>query len=68
MTVVIQLVIGAALFWFGQSSRRNVDKFVPAMLPEDERERRARVLVRGAWTCQVAGVVFVLMIIPVFLD
>lgn len=68
MTILVQLVVGSCLFLFGRHARRNVDRFVPPGLPEDERERRGRVMTRGAWACQAAGVVFVLMIVPVFLD
>lgn len=63
-TVLIHLLVAAGLVGFGHSSRRHIDKYVPASLPEDERRRRERVLVRGSWACQVVGVVFALMVIP----
>lgn len=66
VAILVHLVVGGGLVLFGGWSRRHVSNYVPVLLPPDERVRRERVLVRGAWACQAAGVVFVLMIIPLF--
>ncbi len=67
-TVLIHLMVGAGLVGFGRTSRRHIDRYVPATLPDDERRRRERVLVRGSWACEVVGVVFALMVIPAVLS
>lgn len=67
-TIAFQLFVGLGLLALGRWSLARVDTLVPAALPEDERDRRTGVLVRGAWACQVIGIVFILAIVPVFLS
>jgi len=66
-SVLFQVAVGALLVLLGEWGVRRVDVLVPVELGEDERERRQRVMRRGGRTCQVVGVVFVLMVIPLWL-
>jgi hypothetical protein len=67
VTVVVQVGIGALLVVLGEWGARRASDLVPAQLGEIERDHRQRVLRRGGRTCQVAGVAFVLMIVPLWL-
>lgn len=50
--------LGAALVLFGRWGSRHTSYLAPRGLREDERDRRERVLARGAVACQVVGVIF----------
>jgi hypothetical protein len=67
VTVLFQVGIGALLVVLGEWGVRGGGDLAPAQLGEAERIHRQRVMRRGGRTCQVAGMVFVLMIIPVWL-
>jgi hypothetical protein len=67
VTVVFQVGVGALLVVLGEwGVRRGVD-LVAAQLGAAEQLHRQRVMRRGGRTCQVAGVIFVLMIVPLWL-
>jgi hypothetical protein len=66
-SVLFQVGVGALLVLIGEWGVRHVDTLVPVELGEDERDRRQRVVRRGGRTCQVVGVVFVLMIVPLWI-
>jgi hypothetical protein len=67
VTVLFQVGVGALLVAFGRWGVRRSYDLIPVELGEAERMHRQRVLWRGGRTCQVAGVIFVLMIVPVWL-
>jgi hypothetical protein len=67
VTVLFQVGVGALLVVMGEWGVRCAGDLVPAQLGEIERDHRQRVLRRGGRTCQVAGVAFVLMIVPLWL-
>jgi hypothetical protein len=66
LSLVIHVLVGFGLVYFGRRSRRTAARWVPPHLPDHERAHRVRVLVRGGWACQTAGVLFALMWIPQF--
>jgi hypothetical protein len=51
------VAVGAVLAVLGWWGSRNAAVAVPATLPEHDRRRRARVIIRGSITCQVVGAV-----------
>lgn len=57
--LVTSVTVGVVLVAMGRWGSRNALALVPPSLPSPYRERRGRVLVRGARTCQILGVVFV---------
>lgn len=61
VAAVINLVLGALLVVLGWWGVRNAATAAPAALPEHDRKRRARVVRRGAITCQVLAVVFLVV-------
>lgn len=51
------LALAAVLTLLARWGSRNAH-VVPSALPEQERDRRARVLQRGAWTCRLVAAAF----------
>jgi hypothetical protein len=66
-SVLFQVTVGALLVVLGEWGVRHAAELAPAQLGEVEREHRQRTLRRGGRTCQAVGVVFVLMIVPLWL-
>jgi hypothetical protein len=66
-SVTFQAAVGMLLFLMGHWGTRRALTLVPECLGEDERNHRALVLRRGGRACQVAGVIFVLMVVPLWL-
>jgi ABC-type phosphate transport system permease subunit len=67
VTMLFQAGIGGLLIVIGEWGARHAADLVPVQLGEVEREHRQRIMRRGGRTCQAAGVVFVLMIVPLWL-
>lgn len=55
------LALAFALVVLGRWGVRNAHSVVPHALPEADRERRQRVIVRGAVVCQGVAALFVAM-------
>lgn len=56
---VLTCVGFAATLWFlGRWGRSNVEDLIAGHLPDDEREHRRQVLLRGTMTAQVVAVIF----------
>jgi hypothetical protein len=55
------------LLALGHWGQRRAGDWIPAALGATERDHPQRVVTRGARTCQVVGVVFLVMIVPVWL-
>ncbi|SNR84077.1 hypothetical protein SAMN06265360_12241 [Haloechinothrix alba] len=58
--VVTCIAVGSALGPLGWWGMRNARALVPPQLPEPEREKRVRVMRRGAVTAQCLAIVFAL--------
>ncbi|NBH07481.1 hypothetical protein [Amycolatopsis sp. SID8362] len=66
-TAIPFLVLALLLVALGRWGGRHAGQLVPAALPGAERERRTRVLRRGAVTAYVVAAVFVAMsVVAVF--
>ena len=57
--MVTIILLGLALVLLGRWGAGNAHASAPRTLPEAERERRERVVLRGSAVCQVIGVVFI---------
>ncbi|MDT5233958.1 MAG: hypothetical protein QOI39_4458 [Mycobacterium sp.] len=66
-SVVFQLGVGTVLLVLGWWGRRHVASLTLVYDSPEERRRREQVLIRGTWACQAVGVVFYVMIAPLFL-
>jgi ABC-type Fe3+ transport system permease subunit len=72
MTAVIAsfvlLVLAVSLFAIGRWGRRNAAGLVPSTLPPEVRQKRERSLLRGALTCQVLALFFVVLALGLLID
>jgi hypothetical protein len=67
VTVLFQVGVGLLLVVLGEWGVRRAAVLVPVQVGDAERAHRLRVVRRGGRTCQLAGVIFVLMILPLWL-
>lgn len=61
--VVGLIVLAVAFVVFGHWARRHVDWMLPGTLSRDGREQKRRQYRRGATTCQVVGVLALVLAI-----
>ncbi|MFJ8816602.1 hypothetical protein [Amycolatopsis thermoflava] len=61
MLVALAVLAGVFFFAVGRWGRRNAAGLVPPSLSAAGREKKERGLRTGALSCQIAGVVFVLL-------
>ncbi|WP_131786044.1 hypothetical protein [Protofrankia symbiont of Coriaria ruscifolia] len=58
---ILQLVFAAAFFGIGRWGRRHAAELVPTSLSAEGQAKKERSLRRGAWSCQIIAVFFVLL-------
>lgn len=57
-SIIVSVFLGGMVVLIGVWGGRNAARLAPPTLPPGERDKRTRAMRRGAWACQVIGVLF----------
>ena len=61
MMLIVDLLLGVAMFAVGRWGMKNMADLVPPELDSEAQEKKTRVMRRGAVIVQIVGVVFVVV-------